>query len=663
MIRGKLLSVFLTGLLAFSGGFVFADEEAGSKVFNLGEVVVTGKSEAITQVATVETIDREDIELNNAEDVASALDNMAGLSISVGRRNEANISVRGFSQRYVPVFFDGIPWYIPNDGYVDPGQISTGNISRITLTKGASSTLYGANTMGGVVNIVSMKPTESFEGSFGTRLTKDQYKGNLNLGLMKGKFYFMTGFSASDLDDYNMSDDFQPVPVAGGYYEDGDYRDNSDKKSITKSLKLGFMPSENSEYAIGYHNVRSERGLPTNTDPNERQRFWRFTEWEKSTYYFIGDTGLTENLSAKLRIYHDEYYNILDSYDDGTYFSQTARWAFHSTYDDHTDGGSLVLKSGFFDNNTLSFSYHYKNDVHTEQDDHGAAEEKYEASTSSIGIENAMTVNDKMSMVFGLNLDTQEAEYADGGPLREDDDAVNGVIGMTYELDNDKQLHFSIAKKSRFPTLQELYAAYINANVDESIPNPNLKKEQSINYELGFSSAAPLDSSIEFAVFYSDIEDLIMTTEIGGLEFRGNIGEATTRGFELALRNNYFDKNDIQVSYTFLDAKNNSADRTSDFLEEIPEHQFRITDRITLNDKVSFYAKGKYESGQKQELRNGDWSELDDYWVFDIKAVLNYSENTQLDLSVENLLDENYSTRHGFPREGRMIVFGLRTNF
>jgi iron complex outermembrane receptor protein len=146
----KIKLVFVLFVLGsfFISGYVTAAEKKEEKkeVFELGEIVVTANSEAISKVATTETLDKAQIELNNADTVSEALDTMTGLSISTGSRNEAYINVRGFSQRYVPIFFDGIPWYIPYDGYVDPGEISTGNISRITLSKGAASTLYGANT-------------------------------------------------------------------------------------------------------------------------------------------------------------------------------------------------------------------------------------------------------------------------------------------------------------------------------------------------------------------------------------------------------------------------------------------------------------------------------------------------------------------------------------
>ena len=135
-------------------------ESNGDKgIFYLGEIVVEGKAETITKVATVDSVDKEKIELTTSLNVSDALNTAPGVTISVGTKNEKNINIRGFSQRYISVFYDGIPISIPNDGYVDTGKLPTGNISKITITKGISSVLYGPNTMGGVVNIVSKKPS------------------------------------------------------------------------------------------------------------------------------------------------------------------------------------------------------------------------------------------------------------------------------------------------------------------------------------------------------------------------------------------------------------------------------------------------------------------------------------------------------------------------
>jgi iron complex outermembrane recepter protein len=652
--------------IAFSGVAAIqaqeSQKEAGPGVFNLGEVVVTGKGETITQVTTVETVDRERIDLTNSEDVAQALETLPGVFVSKGSRNEAYLNVRGFNQRYVPIFVDGIPWYVPNDGYVDASEILTGNLSQITLTKGAASVLYGPNTMGGVINIVTMKPQKQIDGSYGAELSQNGPFGGLNLGSRVGPFYVMAGASALDFDKFRMSDEFIPItsPLGfRGYFENGGTRDNSDEQSFSGSLKAGFTPAEGHEYAVGTHYVRSERGLPPNVYVAERQRFWRFTQWEKWTHYFIGDTKVTDGLSAKTRLYYDTYYNALDSYDDATYSSQVRPAAFHSTYDDFTSGGSLVLRSTYIPRNTLSFAFHYKDNVHREQGNYTALWKKYEDEIYSYGLEDDIKLSERLALVLGASYDLQKSKYADGGPLRDDDDSFNPLGGLVYSFEDATKVHFSVAKKTRFPTLNELFSSYLGA----VIPNPNLNKEEAINYEAGVERPLPWYSYAGLSIYYYDIKDLIVRTTVGPLTSTRNVGKAKYQGFELSLRTEGIPLNTLEAHYAYLDASDKSDNRTSDHLRESPKHQIYASDLVKLNDWFSLFGKLQYNIGQWDQKSNLEWIELNSYWTFDLKAMVTISKMALLELGVRNAFDENYETAYGFPREGRTFFCGLRGAF
>ena len=674
--KAAVCLLMASGLLC--AGLSWAEESAvpqdsaAEKVFNLGEVVVTGEAETITQVTTVETVDREQLDLINATDVSSALDSLPGVSVSVGTKNEAYVNVRGFNQKYVPIFYDGIPLYLPNDGYVDSSELSTGNVSQITMSKGAASVLYGANTMGGVINIVSMRPQKTIEGSYKVEASENGRQGTLNLGSKLDRFYFQGGLTGLTSDGYEMSDGFTPIPTSDpkDWYENGGTRDNSDEESITGSFKAGFTPTEGHEYALGIQHVTSERGLPPNVYENERQRYWRFTEWEKTTYYFIGDSKLPDDLSAKTRLYHDTYYNVLDAYDDQTYTTQNRRSAFHSTYDDYTNGGSVVLRSSHIDKNTLSFSLHYKDDVHQEQDDRGAVWERYEAETFSIGLEDDIKINDHLAVVLGINYDFQtEKEAFDGTgqmPLRDDDDSWNGLVGLNYRFENATKVHASVARKSRFPTLSELYSGYLGRN----IANPNLEKEQSTNYEIGVERPLPCDSYAGVNFFYSDFQDKIgeETIIVGGdtYDYKKNMDKVQYRGFEVSFKTECLPRNTLGAHYTYLDAEDKS-DNPEDHLTETPKHRVYVSDLFKVNDWISLFAKAGYNKGQWEQKslpdRSLEWVELDSYWTVDVKAMAELSRYATVELGVRNLFDENYETAYGLPREGREIFFGLRGTF
>ncbi len=648
-MKFRYLVYLLMFMFLVPSGLGATENEVAQDVFTLGEVVVTSDRETIIKVSTVDTVDASRLAQANVNNVSDALDTLPGVNVSVGTRNEKTFTVRGFNQRYVPVLYDGIPIYIPYDGYVDSGNLPTGNISKITLTKGVSSVLYGPNTMGGVINIVSKKPSKSFEADY--KLSVDDNGGktaDVNLGSMLNKFYLSGGVSWLDSDSYNLSGSFDATEN-----EDGDERDNSDIEQVSGSFKAGIVPSDDHEYAVGYSNVSSEKGMPPSTEG--RARYWRFAEWEKETYYLIGDSKITDKLSTKVRLYRDTYYNVLDSYDDDTYTTQERRSAFHSTYDDNGIGGSLVVKSEHINNNTLSLGINYKDDEHKAQGDYGEDWERYEAETYSIGLEDDIKHDDQLSSVLGINYDVQKAVYANGGDLRDDITAFNPQLGINYSIDEYVSTHFSVGAKTRFPSIKELYSEYL----DRSIPNPDLKPERAINAELGYTMLLG-DSKLDANVFYSDIKNLIVTKEIAeDTEQNQNIGKALYTGIELTLLTNISANNQIEMSYTYLDAQNKSPDRTSDYLEETVKHKVYVSDNYHINDIFSLFGKLSYNSKRYYEDSDMGWLTLDGFWTVDAKMLASITRYLSLELGSKNIFDKNYELSYGYPREGRSFFLTL----
>jgi len=104
----------------------------------------------------------------------------------------SSVSMRGVSskeQGRTLVLLDGIPMNKADGGSVNWNLISTREIERIEVVKGPGSALYGGNAMGGIINVVTQKPTRPLEGSvtgsYGTYNTKGvnaKLAGKLNNG-------------------------------------------------------------------------------------------------------------------------------------------------------------------------------------------------------------------------------------------------------------------------------------------------------------------------------------------------------------------------------------------------------------------------------------------------------------------------------------------------
>ncbi|WP_353721228.1 Plug domain-containing protein [Dyadobacter sp. 676] len=120
-MRKTLLPLFAG--LAFAATAQEVPETLSDRTFELGEVRVSGIH---THDSVASRLSHRTIEKFNRNNLSNALNILPGVSIAnVGPRNESVVYLRGFDLRQVPVYIDGVPVYVPYDGYVDMGRFTT----------------------------------------------------------------------------------------------------------------------------------------------------------------------------------------------------------------------------------------------------------------------------------------------------------------------------------------------------------------------------------------------------------------------------------------------------------------------------------------------------------------------------------------------------------
>ncbi len=183
---------------------------------------------------------------------------LPGIHLSaVGARNEAMIYLRGFDLRQVPLLIDGIPVYIPYDGYVDLARFTTFDLAAIHVSKGYTSVLYGPNALGGAINLVTSKSVKQFELNGASGWLSGSYRANINIGSNLGKFYIQASASKMNRDSFPLSSKFKPTKT-----ENGNSRNNSYSTDEKYSIKLGYTPGKRSEYALSYMYQHGKKGSP-----------------------------------------------------------------------------------------------------------------------------------------------------------------------------------------------------------------------------------------------------------------------------------------------------------------------------------------------------------------------------------------------------------------
>jgi iron complex outermembrane receptor protein len=604
------------------------------------------------------TVSAQDMQDVNAHTLRDAVDQIPGVTITgIGPRNEGSISVRGFDLRQVPVLIDGIPVYVPYDGYGDMNRFTVFDASQVTVEKATSSVLYGPNTLGGAINLVTRRPTEKVEGAIGggielnhdADLTTDyEY---LNFGTNQGKWYYQASGSRLDRGPFQIPDDFARAPAEGG-----GSRENSDSDDWRLLQRVGLTPNATDEYSLTYSLQRAEKGVPPYAGhaAGVVPRYWRFMSWDRDSLYLITKTALSEDLSLRNRLFYDQYGNSLFSFDDATYTTQRRPYAFQSWYDDYSYGGSSELGYDVTDSTTVKTAVHFKDDVHREHNWHQPVR-RFEDRTVSLALEGVQHFTDKWQLTAGTRYDRRESLEAQDYNSRTNEvfdfpteatDSWNGQLSLAYHVTPTSALHATYSRTSRLPTIKDRYSYRLGT----AIPNPSLQPEQAHNFEIGYRGTPTKRLEVQTAVFYTDVTDTIqMVTLTPALSQMQNVGKSRIMGWEAGATAKLTESVSVGGTYTLLDRENRTD--SSIELTDTPKHKVQTYVSWRPIGKLEVRPGVHYETG-RYTTTNGIRS-TGSFALFDLMARYEVRPGATLQVGAENLTDELYEYQEGYPEPGR----------
>lgn len=648
--------------------------------FTLGEInVITSKEQAAR--LSNDTITQEDLRLFNRETVDSALNLLPGVNITGAQqngagaqRNEQMAQIRGFNLRQVPLYIDGIPVYVSYDGYVDLARFTTYDLSKIQVSKGFSSVLFGANTLGGAINLVSRKPEKEFEGSITAGLKTDRdfkhngYTTDASFGGNQGTWYWQANASYVDINRYRLSNDFTPSRA-----EDGEVRENSYNRDGKINLKFGITPREGDEYSINYINQQGTKGAPPYAGKSTwNPMYWNWPKWDKESLYFISNTKLGQDSYIKVRAFYDEFKNSLEQFTNANYNVYSSPISF---YNDHTYGGSVEFGTKVSDANTLKISMHLKQDIHRENVIN-MQKHRYEDRTTSIGIEDTHAFTDKLSLVTGVSYDRRKNIEAlrieNNGQANEFESgkaqAWNPQAGIFYRPTEDSEIHATVARKSRFATIKDRFSTRFGI----AVQNPGLDTETSTNYEIGASGFVTPELRLQGAVFYYNTKDMIQEVAVGTGCLQGsgcvqfqNISKVITTGIELGATYKPSEDVEIGANYTYLDRDNKTSAYT---LIGVPHNKLFAYGKWNVNSALTLVASLDAADGNSLSRKNGNsntaaWFGTSGYALVNLKGTYLINQDWTADLGINNMLDKNYAYMEGFYLQGRNMFVNVTRKF
>jgi vitamin B12 transporter len=473
------------------------------------QIVVTASAlpESVESTpAAVTVITKDDIDKREARDVAEVLREVPGISVSrTGSPGKiTSVFMRGASSKQTLVLWNGVEINDPYFSGYNWGQLSTVGVERIEVARGPFSSLYGADAVGGVVNIITTGGRDRTDvdvsggsrGLFNALASMSQTFGNASLHAAI-EHRQDNGFAPND-------DDRENSIVAGLTF------------AAAKSLNLGLT----GRYA------NYDLGVPTNANssftafvptPHHRENG---NEWQLA----VPVTAELGRVHATLRLAENHRDDHNEDPDAGSFGNTTsARRTIH--LDAHTETAIGTIVAGGEAERAEARN----------KDSFGLDLDTHHRSSNALFVEDRYS-HDAMSGRLELAAGVRRDSYTTFGS------EVSPRLAAAWSRDGNK-FRAAYGQAFRAPQIGELYLPFFG--------NPALHAERSRTSEIGYDHYFGNDANLSITAFRAHFRDLIVYDLVAN--HFANIGEARSRGIELSAadRRGPFS---AAVTYTYLRA-------------------------------------------------------------------------------------------------------------
>ncbi|MDH4210465.1 MAG: TonB-dependent receptor [candidate division WOR-3 bacterium] len=631
--------------------------------YEMDEVVVTAhRYPALLKDVTVAVmiIEREEIDKLNALNLGEVLNAAAGIDFKdYGTTGGVtSVSLRGVPSNGTLVLINGQPLNAVTNGMADLSMIDINTVERIEIVKGPVASLYGANALGGVVNIIThrelSKPDIAIKFTPSTTVIDDPLHTkdiSIKLGLPIRKTQFDLSGNYGNSDGHRSNSDLTKYHITGSIVH----------KARSAELRA-FINYSDKEYGIPgpLPFVDSLHPMPQFGDSTATSLFDR--EIDHSLMGNLGaDLQVTDNVRWYSKIFADRKHTVFST-TYGGWLGDTISEKYD--YLTHTLGLNTMLtvraeKFAFALGLDATYDTLLTNTTSTQTGDTA-----WRASSSNIGVwtELQLHLTDAVSVTPSIRYDRNSAFG----------DFLSPGIGISYMPNEILWLKFSAGKTYRAPTFNDLYWPQSG--------NPDLEPEHGWAYELRAESSPRPNLFAAASLFLRSVKDRIAwLPEANNLWQPQNVNFLTIRGFDLELKHQIADFVEHNLEFTYLNARQKNdeivydyydwvADTSLTISEEIersaaftPEYSVSSTFSFTLPGDFGLSISGQYASRRINYYANYDdypavymdMKTLDDYLVVNAAISKKIFKNTRLTVGVKNMFNKEYSLQFGNAVEDR----------
>ena len=724
--KKQLVTSLAAALFALSASVVFAqdnnqtDEETDEESADLGKIVVVGSrvEQNIEDIAgSVSVMTSEDINEQMVTDMSQLFRYEPGVDVTGSNGTAQNFVVRGMGADRVMMIKDGMRM---NEGYgadglndvVGRGFIDMDTVKQVEVAKGAASSLYGADAMGGIVAFSTKDAADVVGTGTGTNTyfsVNGDYDGRADIWSAGGMAAFITG-KWETLLNYKYRDGHETQ----NYDET---RANTDVSSNSVLAKTDYIMDNDKKLTFSLDYWLQEVEGP-NTGENENGWLGLGPAYKIN---FQENYNEKENNAYKARYQdRDSKWAVMDNLDVNLYLNKSTQTDENIlNHEAPGNGPREIVKSDLFeqetwglsasaskllgeeDNHQLSYgfdwdttdSYRPRSETRTDKDgnvikdDLSAPFPKNTTDRLGIYLQDTIQLTDKWSLIPGVRYDyykmTPKADegYENVNPGDEfatekiSDSNVSWRLGTIYKFTDNFSAYFQYSQGFKVPPYDLAYFYFDHvAFCDFSVftcfgirilPATDLVPEESDSYEIGIRGDIG-NFSYNLSAYYNDYDNFIQVAYLGSVDgdYFGfplvtdvfqyqNIDSARISGMEF--RFDYYLGNNISA---FLNGEYmDSEDKTTG-------EQLRTIQPFNGTLGMNYY-RGSFSTDVMMKWTD-DMDKVpegavttDGYITFDLFARYDFSSRLRLSAGILNMFDKEYieySSVAGIPDNGRDLT-------
>ncbi|MBV6306432.1 TonB-dependent receptor [Candidimonas humi] len=592
-----------------------------SQVPQLDQIVVTASRSGQLEknvLGNVTVIDRQTLQQAGQDSLADILGRQHGIQFASngGPQTTTSVFMRGANADQTLVLLDGVPINGATSGLGALNAIPPASIDHVEILRGSASSLYGADAIGGVINIITKPDTDQPFSAYanagvGTYATS-KYSAGMS-GSADGWTYSL-GSSYAQSGGYNATNDknaYAYNPDADSYYS----------RNLNGSLAYEWRPGQ--KIGLQIYNSRINGGI-------DYDRYNPYNDRSVQTldlYSLSSENQITSRWKSTLRYTYTQDKNRTIAADSDTTFS--------TRQDQYSWQNELQLAP----QQKLVLAYE-----HLDQSVSGDIP-SYNADFTPgpiINYDQTRRHNNAFTGVYTGQFGRNHLQAS----LRNDHDSQFGnapTWGLSYGYDLTPGLRAYAAANTGFktPTFNDLYYP--------GYSNPNLKPEKSRNFEAGLRYTGET-TRLSAVVYQNKVRDLIAYDTLTFLPT--NLDHATLRGATLSAEQR-LGNTTLRASADFLDPRD---DDTGNQLNRRARQIYRASAEQRLG---AWKLGGEYMYVGKRYDDVANTIVLGGYGLVNLTAAYDFNRHFGVQVRWNNVLDKTYTQAYGYNTPGSNVFVNL----